>query len=362
MSIFEMMDEYGHEQVAFCYDHSTGLRAIIAIHDTTLGPALGGTRMWSYRTESAAIVDALRLSRSMTYQTAVADCDTGGGKAVLWGDPMSDKNEAYFRALGRFIEGLNGRFITYADLGTDERDMRYIRRETSYVAPFVRGGRGDGDGAQVTAYGVLFGMKACCKALFGTKSLAGKKVLIQGVGEVGGHLANYLNKEGARIIISDITYDAMKRVLDRIPQAEIIRPENVISYPCDIFSPCAFGGVITKENIDNLKCRIIAGAAYDVLESDDLAEILHERGILCAPDFLISAGELFQSADRLQPISLEESLSRAEKIYDLMLAVIDISKKENISPLKAARKMAVERIAKIREVKSILSHAPRLVW
>lgn len=362
MSVFEMMDEYGHEQLAFCYDHFSGLRAIIAIHDTTLGPALGGTRMWNYRTEAAAIKDALRLSRSMTYQTAVADCDTGGGKAVLWGDPMADKNEAYFRAFGRFIAGLNGRFITYADLGTDERDMRYIRRETSHVAPFVRGGGGDGDGAHITAYGVFFGMKACCKALFGTGSLSGKKVLIQGVGEVGSHLATYLHREGAKIVISDITYDAMKRVLDRIPEAEILRPETVISYPCDIFSPCAFGSVITRGNVDSFRCKIIAGAAYDILESDDVAEILHERGILCAPDFVISAGELFQSADRLQPISLEESLKRAEKIYDLMLAVLDISKRERISPLRAARRMAVERIRKISEIKSILPQPPPLVW
>lgn len=362
MSIFEMMDEYGHEQVAFCYDSSTGLRAIIAIHDTTLGPALGGTRMWNYKTESAAIKDALRLSRSMTYQTAVADCDTGGGKAVLWGDPMTEKTEAYFRAFGRFIEGLNGRFITYSDLGTDEQDIRYIRRETSYVAPFVRGGKGNGDGAHITAYGVLFGMKACCKAVFGTSSLVDRVVVIQGVGEVGSHLANYLKREGAKIVISDIRYDAMKRVLDRIPEAKILRPEDVISFPCEILSPCAFGGVITKQNVDSLRCRIIAGAAYDILESDDVAEILHERGILCAPDFVISAGELFQSADRLQPISFEESLKRAEKIYDLMLAVLDVSKREGIPPLKAARKMAVERIYKVSKIKSILTQPPPLVW
>jgi len=360
MAIFDLMDEHGHEQVVFCYDRTTDLRAIIAIHDTTLGPALGGTRMWDYDNEDAALKDALRLSRSMTYQAAVADCDTGGGKAVLWGNPMTDKSEAYFRAFGRFIDGLGGRFITYADLGTDERDLRYVRRETPQVAPFVRGVSAEGDGAKVTAYGVLYGMKACCKAVFGVSSLNGRKVVIQGVGEVGSQLADYLHKEGASLVISDIVYDAMKRVQDRIPDAEIIRPESIFDCECDIFSPCALGGVLTTENIDRLKCKIVAGAAYDVLESDVVGDLLHKKGILYAPDFVISAGELFQSADRLEPVSLEESLRRAEEIYDVMVRVLDRSKRENIPPFRAARKMAVERIEQVGNVRTILTHPPEI--
>ncbi len=360
MSVFDLMDEHGHEQVVFCHDPTTGLRAIIAIHDTTLGPALGGTRMWNYATEEAALKDALRLSRSMTYQAAVADCDTGGGKAVLWGDPMSDKSEAYFRAFGRFIDGLGGRFVTYADLGTDERDLRYVRRETSQVAPFVRGVGAQGDGAKVTAYGVLCGMKACCKAVFGVSNLSGRRVVIQGVGEVGSHLADYLHAEGAEIVISDIVYDAMKRVQDRIADAEIIRPESIFDCACDIFSPCALGGIITTENVDDLKCKIIAGAAYDVLESDEVGDLLHDRGILYAPDFVISAGELFQSTDRLEPVSFEESLKRAEEIYDVMVRVLDRSARDNVPAFRAAREMAKERIEKVGKVRTILTHPPEL--
>ncbi len=360
MSVFELMDKHGHEQVVFCYDRTTEMRAIIAIHDTTLGPALGGTRMWDYASEEAALKDALRLSRSMTYQAAVADCDTGGGKAVLWGDPLTEKSEAYFRAFGRFIDGLGGRFITYADLGTDERDLRYIRRETTQVAPFVRGTGAEGDGAKVTAYGVLCGMKACCKAVFGVSSLSGRTVVIQGVGEVGSQLADYLDKEKARLIISDIVYDAMKRVQDRIPAAEIVRPESIFDCECDIFSPCALGGVITISNMDRLKCKIIAGAAYDVLESDVVGDLLHKKGILYAPDFVISAGELFQSADRLEPVSLEESLRRAEEIYDVMVRVLDRSTRDNVAPFRAARKMAIERIEQVGKVRTILTRPPEI--
>lgn len=360
MSVFELMDRHGHEEVVLCYDKTTGLRAIIAIHDTTLGPALGGTRMWRYGTEVEALKDALRLSRSMTYQTAVADCDTGGGKAVLWGDPLRQKSEAYFRAFGRFIEGLRGRFITYADLGTDERDLRYIRRETTQVAPFVARGAAEADGARVTAYGVLCGMKACCKMAFGDSSLKGRRVIIQGVGDVGTHLARYLEAEGAGLVISDIVYDAMKRVQDEIPEAEIIRPENIFDCDCDIFSPCALGGVINQDTLGRLRCKIIAGGAYDIIESDVIGDLLYKKGILYAPDFVISAGELFQSADRLTPVTHEESLKRAEEIYDVMVRVLERATKENIPPFRAARKMAVERIEQVGRVRTILSRPPQI--
>jgi leucine dehydrogenase len=360
VSVFELMDRHGHEEVVLCYDKTTGLRAIIAIHDTTLGPALGGTRMWNYADETEALKDALRLSRSMTYQTAVADCDTGGGKAVLWGDPLKDKSEAYFRAFGRFIEGLRGRFVTYADLGTAERDLRYIRRETDQVAPFVARGAAEADGARVTAYGVLCGMKACCKMVFGGSSLKGRRVVIQGVGEVGTHLARYLHAEGARLVISDIVYDAMKRVQDEIPDAEIIRPENIFDCDCDIFSPCALGGVVNHDTLNKLRCKIIAGGAYDVIESDVIGDLLFKKGVLYAPDFVISAGELFQSADRLVPVTHEESLKRTEEIYDVMVRVLERATKDKIPPFRAARKMAVERIEQVGRVRTILAHPPEI--
>jgi leucine dehydrogenase len=359
-SVFDLMDEHGHEEIIFCYDKTTNLRAIIAIHDTTLGPALGGTRMWDYRTEDDALKDALRLSRSMTYQAAVADCDTGGGKAVLWGHPMRDKSEAYFRAFGRFVEGLMGRFVTYGDLGTDEEDLRYVQRETGQVAPFMARGAGEAEGARVTACGVFWGIKACCKMVYGDASVKGRKVLIQGTGEVGTHLARYLHSEGATLVISDIVYDAMKRVQDEFPDVEIVHPDRVFTCDCDVFSPCAFGGVINSKTVDKLRCRIIAGAAYNVLESDAIGDILHKRGILYAPDFVLSAGELFQSADRMQAVSQEESLKRAEGVYDMLVRILERAARENLPPYRAARHTAVERIESVGRVRTILTH-PRQI-
>lgn len=355
-SLFDLMDEHGHEEVIFCYDKTTNLRALIAIHDTTLGPALGGTRMWDYKTEDEALKDALRLSRTMTYQAAVADCDTGGGKAVLWGNPMRDKSEAYFRAFGRFVEGLMGRFVTYGDLGTDEKDIRYVQRETDQIAPFVARGTEEADGARVTACGVFWGMKACCKMVYGLASLKGRKVVIQGTGEVGTHLARYLHAEGARLIISDIVYDAMKRIQDEIPEAEIVHPDKVFGCDCDIFSPCALGGVINNKTVNKLRCRIVAGGAYNILESDVMGDILHKKGILYAPDFVLSAGELFQSADRMRAVSQEESLKRAEGIYDMLVRIFERAARENIPPYRAARQIAVERIEKVGRVRTILTH------
>ncbi len=358
MGIFDLMDEHGHEELVFCYDQRTGLRAIIALHDTTLGPALGGTRMWNYGSEAAAVDEALRLSRSMTYQGAVSDCDTGGGKGILWGDPSSDKSEAYFRAFGRFIEGLGGRFVTYADLGTDDRDLRYIRRETAHIAPFVAYRRGESLGGRATAYGVLWGMRACCKVKYGVSSVKGRRVAIQGMGEVGFNLARYLDREGADLVITDIVYDAMKRVQDVVPAAEIVRPDEIYECECDILSPCAFGGVLTRETAEKLKCSIVAGAAYDVLESGGVGDYLHEKGILYAPDFVINAGELYQTVDNVQAATEEEALARTCEIYEVLVSVFERATRDGIAPFRAARRMAEERIETVGGVRSILAKAP----
>jgi leucine dehydrogenase len=360
MGIFDLMDAHEHEEVMFCYNSTTDLRAIIAIHDTTLGRALGGARMWNYKTEADAVVDALRLSRSMTYQASVADCDTGGGKAVLWGDPLRDKSEAYFRAFGRFVEGLKGRFVTYADLGTNDRDLRYIRRETDCVAPFVTTAAAGTEGARVTAYGVLCGMRACSKMVFGVSSVKDRRVVVQGVGEVGRHLARYLSQEGAAVTITDIVFDAMKRVQDEVPGVEIVRPEEIFDCGCDVFSPCALGGVINRTNVDKLKCKIVAGAAYDVLESDEIGDRLHARGILYAPDFVISAGEIFQSADKMRAATEKEAFERAGEIFDVLLRVFERARREQVAPLRAAREIALERIESIGQVKTILCRPPDL--
>jgi leucine dehydrogenase len=358
VGIFDLMDEQGHEELVFCYDHRTGLRAIVAVHDTTLGPALGGTRMWDYGSEDAAVSEALRLSRNMTYQAAVSDCDTGGGKGILWGDPSSDKSEAYFRAFGRFIEGLGGRFVTYADLGTDDRDLRYIRRETAHIAPFVTRSRSESLGGKATAYGVLWGMRACCKVKYGVSSVKGRKVAIQGVGEVGFNLARFLDEEGAQLVITDIVYDAMKRVQDVVPSAEIVRPHEIYECDCDVFSPCAFGRVITRERAEKLKCGIVAGAAYDILESSSVGDYLHQRDILFAPDFVISAGELFQTADNMEAASEEETFARTCEIFDVLVSVFERASREGVPPFRAAREMADDRIEKVGGVRSILARAP----
>jgi leucine dehydrogenase len=360
MGLFDLMDEHGHEEVILCHNETTGLRAIIAIHDTTLGPALGGTRMWNYATEDEALKDALRLSRSMTYQAAVADCDTGGGKAVLWGDPFRDKSEAYFRAFGRFIEGLRGRFITYGDLGTIDRDLRYIKRETDYVAPFVAATAPATEGAKLTAYGVFCGMKACCKSVFGDSSVKGRRVAVQGLGEVGRQVARLLASEGAVLTVTDIVFDAMKRLQDEVPGVDIVRPSEILDCECDIFSPCAMGGVINMANVERLKCKIIAGAAYDILESDQVGDQLHDRGILYAPDFVISAGEIFQSADKMRPATEKEAIERAEEIFDVLVRVFERARREHIPPFRAARKIAAERIEQVGRVRSILCKPPDL--
>jgi leucine dehydrogenase len=273
---------------------------------------------------------------------------------------MRDKSEAYFRAFGRFIEGLLGRYVTYGDLGTDEKDLRYIQRETGHVAPFAAGGGLDTDGAKVTACGVFWGMKACCKMVYGVSTVKGRRVVIQGVGEVGTHLARYLHEEGASLVISDIVYDAMKRVQDEIPTAEIVHPDKVFGCDCDIFSPCALGGVIDYDTLDKLRCRIIAGGAYNVLESDVLGDLLHKKGILYAPDFVVSAGELFQSADRMRAVSQQESLKRAEGIYDMLVRVLERARRDEIPPYRAARRIAIERIEKVGRVRTILTHPKQI--
>ena len=248
--------------------------------------------------------------------------------------------------------------MTYADLGTDDRDLRYIARETGHVAPFVARSYGESLGGKATAHGVVWGMRACCKVKYGVSSVKGRTVAIQGVGEVGFNLARYLHEGGAHLIITDIVYDAMKRVQDIVPGVEIVRPDEIYECECDIFSPCAFGGVITQETAGKLKCDIIAGAAYDVLKSSKVGDYLHSKDILYAPDFVISAGELFQTADNLRAASEEETFARTCEIFDVLVTVFERATREGIPPFRAARKMAEERIERVGGVRSILARAP----
>jgi leucine dehydrogenase len=356
MGIFELMEEHGHDEVLFCYNKPTKLKAIIAIHNTTLGNAVGGCRLWRYKSETNALKDALTLSRIMTYQSSVADSDTGGGKAVLCKDFDEEPDEAYFRAFGRFVEGLKGRFITYPDLGTDTQQMKYIKRETKYVLPYESASGIKAESADLTAHGVYWGMKACVKEIYGVSSLDGLTVAIQGVGSVGKRLADCLKKEKVRLLVTDLNYDSIKDVQDKYPDTQVLRPDEILSSKCDILSPCALGPVITRENVSQLKCKIIAGAAYDIVKDVSLCKQLFQKGIVYAPDFVVNAGELFLTEDALRVLSKEQALASVKEIYNIMAKVIAISKKEKTSPYEAACKMAEERIKRVGAVKSILTH------
>ncbi len=356
-NVFEHMEKFEHEEVLFLSHKETKLRAIIAIHDTTLGPAVGGVRIWQYKDEKTALLEALNLSKSMTYMGAIAGSDYGGGKAVLWGN-REDKNEAYLRAFGRFIHGLGGRFIAYAGLGTDEYDMGQVARETEYVLVTRDEDGRVLDSAKLAAYGLYWGMKACSNALFGIDSLKNRTFAIQGVGEVGSQLVEYLIEEGTHIIITDINYDAIKKVQDKYPEIESVKPGEIYGVKCDFFSPCAVSGVITEKRIDRLKCKIVAGAADCMLKdcSSGLAEKLDKKGILFAPDFAIGAGELVVSAVQSVAMSKSSRFESARRIYNIMGTIFKLAKKKKITPFRAAILIAEERIEKIAKVKRIQRH------
>lgn len=348
MKKFEYMEKYDYEQLVFCYDETSGLKAIIAIHDTTLGPALGGTRMWTYDSEDEAVLDALRLARGMTYKAACAGLNLGGGKTVIIGDPRKDKSEELWRAFGRFVQSLNGRYITAEDVGTSVEDMDIVAEETEYVTG-VSGT--SGDPSPVTAFGVYKGMKACANEVYGTPSLEGKTIAIQGLGHVGYHLAKHIAEEGGKLIVTDIFEDRVKRVVEEFG-AEAVDPDDIYSQDVDIFAPCALGAVINDETIPQLKCDIIAGAANNVLKEERHGHIIHEKGILYAPDYVINAGGLINVADELKGYNHERALKKAAKIYNTVEKVIEISKRDNIPTCKAADIMAEERIEKLGRIRS----------
>ncbi len=351
--VFDYSKEMKHEEVVFCYDAETNLRAIIAIHSTALGPAIGGMRMWRYKTEEEALEAALRLSVSMTHQSAITESDYGGGKAIIWGDPKRDKSESYFRAFGRFVNSLNGHFITYPDLGTDDEDLIYVKRETDYVLSSPRELGESLNSGQVTAYGVFWGMRACVKEVFGASSFERLKVFIQGVGEVGSYLCDYLIEDGASVVITDINYDTIKKIQDRHQNVEVVRPKEAFEVKCDIFSPNALGGILDKNTIPKLKCKIIAGAASNLLYKDEYTELLDRREILFAPAFVIGGAELIVSSKSYSDLPLKKRFEKAQKIFDIMAGVIARSKRENIPPLYAAQKIANERIKAVGGVRRI---------
>jgi leucine dehydrogenase len=351
-SIFNQLAILGHKKVVFCSDPDTGLKAIIAIHDTTLGPALGGTRMWAYKTEADALQDVLRLSKAMTYKAAMSGLNLGGGKAIIIGDSHKDKNEALLRKFGRFIKNLNGEFITAEDLGTNPRDMEYIRMETQYVTGVSESIGGSGDPAPIAAQGVFMGIKAAIKEVYGNDNITGRSVIVQGIGHVGEHLVRLLRDENAKVYASDINEERLGQIAKKYG-AEAISNNSIFDIDADIYAPCAMGGTINSQTIRKLKCAIIAGSANNQLEDEQVhGRMLLEKGILFAPDYVINAGGLINCYSELMGFSKKRTLQLTENIYEATRNVLKLSRAENISSIEAANKIAEKRITDIKKVKS----------
>jgi leucine dehydrogenase len=357
--LFDQLSAKDHEQVVFCSDKKSGLCAIIAIHNTTLGPALGGARMWTYASDYDALNDVLRLSRGMTYKAAAAGLNLGGGKAVIIGDPHKQKTEQLFRAFGRFIEGLGGRYITAEDVGTSVTDMVHIFHETKYVTgiPFELGG--SGDPSPVTAYGSFCGIKAAANVRFGTDSLDAKRIVIQGAGNVASGLAKYLTEAGAKVFITDIYAEKAKQVA-KDTGAKVIAPDEIFDTECDIFAPAALGGVINDQSIAKLHCEIVAGPANNQLADEDKHSVeLAERGILYAPDYVVNAGGLINVASELEGYSQSRALKQAENIYNTVKKILLRSQELGITTNEAANHVVEERIAAIGATKRIYASQSR---
>ena len=351
MGTFEAMVGAGsHEQVVYCADRATGLRAIIAIHDTTLGPALGGCRMWPYNNEEEALTDVLRLARGMTYKAAAAGLNLGGGKAVIIGDPRSDKSEALFRVFGRFVESLNGRYITAEDVGTSVHDMEYIFMETKYVTGVAPAHGGSGDPSPVTAFGVYQGMCASSKAAWGTSALRGRRVAIQGIGNVGWNLIAHLTEAGAKVTVTDIDEERCERAR-REYGCDVVSTEAIYDVDCDVFSPNALGAVLNDETIPRLKCEVVCGGANNQLAEERHAAALRERGILYAPDYVVNAGGLINVYVEMEGYVRDRALRMAEGIYANTERVINISREQGITTAEAADRFSEERIARIGQIK-----------
>ncbi len=345
------MEQYDYEQLVFCQDKNSGLKAIIAIHDTTLGPALGGTRMWTYNSEEEAIEDALRLAKGMTYKNAAAGLNLGGGKTVIIGDPKKDKNPEMFRAFGRYIQSLNGRYITAEDVGTSVEDMDTIHMETDFVTGISPEFGSSGNPSPVTAYGVYKGMKAAAMEAFGSDSLEGKTVAVQGVGNVAFTVCDYLHKEGANLIVTDINKDAVNRAVEAFG-AKAVGPDDIYSVDCDIYAPCALGATVNDETIPQLKAKVIAGSANNQLKTSEHGDIIHEKGIVYAPDYVINSGGVINVADELNGYNQDRAMRKVETIYDSLMKVFEISKRDNIPSYVAADRMAEERIASVSKSRS----------
>lgn len=351
--LFSTISETEHENVIYCYDAPTGLKAIIAIHNTTLGPALGGTRFYNYENETTALNDVLRLSRGMTFKAAISGINLGGGKAVIIGNPETLKTEAFWRRYGKFINTLNGKYITAEDMNTNSKDMAFIAQETPFVAgkpEFLGGG---GDPSPITAYGVYLGLKAALKEVYGNDKLNEKKILVEGAGAVGSHLIERLINEGAKVYLTEINRFKVQQITKKHPGIEVVARETSYDLDIDVFSPCAMGGVLNTTTIERLKCAIIAGAANNQLQDEnENGNQLKNKGILYAPDFLINAGGVINCYQEVIGYNKEQALARTEQIYDLTLEIFYKAKNENITPHQAAIQLAEKRIQSIALLKT----------
>jgi leucine dehydrogenase len=349
MDIFKAMATYAHEQLMLCHEPSCGYFGIIAIHDTTLGPALGGTRFWQYGSTDEAVTDALRLARGMSYKSAVAGLNLGGGKSVIIGDNRRTDREALFRAHGRFIESLKGRYITAEDVGTSPVDMEYVRMETGSVAGLH--GR-SGDPSPVTAYGVYMGMKATAKRRWGSDSLGKKKILIQGCGNVARSLAEQLHAEGARLVVTDIDEEKVKRVV-AATGAEAVTPDGIYDVPADIYSPNALGATINDDTLKRLKVEVIAGGANNQLAEERHGRLLEERGLLYAPDYVINGGGVINVYGELMGWDHDRAKRKAGQIYDTLLSIYQTAEREKIPTSEAADHVAEARIRAMGRIAGI---------
>lgn len=344
--VFGQLSFDNHEQIVFCNDKDTGLKAIIGIHNTTLGPALGGTRMWNYSNEWEALNDVLRLSRGMTFKSAITGLNLGGGKAVIIGDSKIDKTPEMIRKFGEYVNSLSGKYITAEDVGTTTQDMDTIRKVTQYVTGVSVEMGGSGNPSPVTAYGVFMGIKAAAKYQFGTDNLAGKSILVQGIGHVGETLVDYLSRENALVQITDINQNRLEEVAKKY-NAKIFSRENLYAADVDIYSPCALGATINDDTVYKIKAKIIAGAANNQLANDVIhGEILKERGILYAPDFLINAGGIINVYGELTGYNSNEAMKRTENIYNTTLEIFSFAEQNGITTQGAAMMIAQKNIDK----------------
>lgn len=350
MFSFEELYREGHEQVVLFSDPTCNLKCIVAIHNTVLGPALGGTRMWPYASEQEALNDVLRLSKGMTYKAAVSGLNLGGGKAVIIGNPDEDKSEALFRSYGRFLESLNGRYITAEDVNIRVEDIEHIYTETSNVVGVAKVHGGSGNPSPYTALGVYRGIEACATKVWGTRSLQNKVVALQGAGSVGRFLGEILYKEGAKVFFTDINERNIEKFKKVNPTAEFVGVEEIYDVDCDIYAPCALGATVNDDTIDRLKCKVVAGAANNQLAEKRHGRILKDKGILYAPDYLINAGGLMNVSIEFEGWSENKATRMVDTIYDTTLKIFKISDEQNIPVYEATDILAESRIESIRKI------------